>query len=186
MTNMIAQVNTLFEEISAKLKTEYPVLKGWDIKWNSRLRTVMGRAYRTNDGSKEIQLSTHLVHINKNSPNFLNRIKETILHEWAHALDWELSKGWGHGPTWKSWMRKLGIPVERCYDSSKWLCVPNKARWAIRNAASGKIYFYVTNVTPSIMIDAYAKNQRDGGQLDDIVLINLETGEPYAPSKCKS
>ena len=95
---MIAQVNTLFEEISAKLKAEYPVLKGWDIKWNSRLRTVMGRAYRTNDGSKEIQLSTHLVHINKNSPNFLNRIKETILHEWAHALDWELSKGgtWAH------------------------------------------------------------------------------------------
>jgi hypothetical protein len=36
------------------------------------------------------------------------------------------------------------------------------------------------------MLDAYAKNQKDGGQLDDIVLINLETGEPYAPSKCKS
>lgn len=186
MTNMIAEVNTLFKDISAQIKLQYPILEGWEIKWNKRLRTVMGRALKTASGKKRIELSTHIIHINKNSPNFLQKAKETILHEWAHALDWEFNKGWGHGPTWKSWMRKLGIPVERCYDSSKWLCVPKNAKWAIRNVASGKIYVYARHITPSLMIDTYAKNQRDGGHLDDIVLINLETGEPYAPSKCQS
>ena len=105
---MIAEVNTLFKDISAQIKLQYPILEGWEIKWNKRLRTVMGRATRSANGKKRIELSAHIIHINKNSPNFLQKAKETILHEWAHALDWEFNKKWGHGPTWKSWMRKLG------------------------------------------------------------------------------
>jgi hypothetical protein len=96
MTNMIAEVNTLFKDISAQIKLQYPILEGWEIKWNKRLRTVMGRAWRSNNGkTKRIELSTHIIHINKNSPNFLQKAKETILHEWAHALDWEVDKCWG-------------------------------------------------------------------------------------------
>ena len=102
------------------------------------------------------------------------RIKRGKLN--THLLRYSIVCIYGFNSTW----------IERCYSSSKWLCVPKGAKWAIRNVVSGKVYVYARHITPSLMIDVYAKNVKDGGHIDDVVLINLETGEPYAPSKCQS
>lgn len=44
------------------------------------------------------------------------RVIDTILHEFAHALAWTSSgyreEGWNHGRIWKKWCRHLGIPDE--------------------------------------------------------------------------
>lgn len=136
----IADINTIYQTISKEVKQKFPVLSSWGIRWNMRLTTAMGRAIKL--PSKYIELSSRIVNLNLETPLFESRIKETILHEWAHALDWECDKGWGHGPTWKSWMQKLGLDPERCYDSTRWLCIPNKMNYAIRNYHNGKVYCY--------------------------------------------
>lgn len=174
---MLEQVENLAKEITSQLKQKYPILKDWNFRWNDRLRTVMGRATRSHSGKKYIEISSHLVKINRNTPDFMARIKETILHEWAHALDWEFDKGWAHGATWKKWMLTLGIAPERCFDSSRWLCVLKGTTYAIRNGRTGKVLFYSNSVSPSLLLEAIQKNNNQGGHMDDVEVISLKTGD---------
>lgn len=136
----------------------------------------MGRAIRKGNGTKYIELSAEIVRLNLNAPNFLDKIKDTILHEWAHALDWENHKGWGHGPTWRLWMATLGRPPERCFDSKLWLVKPNKCSYAIRHD-NGKVYNYYQKLPTEDQIKA-AKIWAHAQKLptDQLGLINLDYG----------
>jgi len=58
-------------------------------------------------GKKEISLSRHLVELNDE-----REVRETILHEIAHAL---APCGAGHGPAWKALARAIGCSGQRCY-----------------------------------------------------------------------
>jgi predicted SprT family Zn-dependent metalloprotease len=136
----LADINAIYQKVSKQVKQEYPLLASWGTRWNMRLSCVMGRAVRS--PSKYIELSSRIVNLNLETPMFEAKITDTILHEWAHALDWEYNKGWGHGSTWKSWMVKLGLDPERCFDSRRWLVIPNKMNYAIRNYHNGRIYCY--------------------------------------------
>jgi SprT protein len=48
------------------------------------------------------------------------RLKKTLVHEYAHLLAWERhgQRGVGHGAPWKQAMKDLGAPPERthCYE----------------------------------------------------------------------
>lgn len=171
-----AEVSALLSKLSEEVKQKHPILNSWSVKWNKRLRTVMGRAVRKASGEKYIELSHHLVLINKNTPDFITRIKETILHEWAHALDWEKDKGWGHGASWKKWMLALGVPPERCFDSGRWLCALNKVKFAIRNGRTGKVLVYSNEISPSLILTAMENNNKQGGSIEDVEVIDLKTG----------
>lgn len=140
----LAQVSQLFSNLSEQIKQKHPILQGWNIKLNTRLKSCMGRALRGTDGTKIVELSTKLICLNLRTPNFLDKIKETIIHEWSHALDWELHQGWGHGPTWRKCMMSFGLHPERCYDGSLWLRHPNNVQYAIRNSTTGRIWGYLT------------------------------------------
>jgi len=171
-----AEVAELYENLSLEIKQKHPCLKDWNVKWNNRLRNVMGRAVRKGDGRKYIELSTEIVRLNINAPNFLGKIRETILHEWAHALDWEKNKCWGHGPTWRLWMVFLGIRPERCFDGKLWLVKPNKCEYAIRHD-NGKIYNYYPKHPTETQI-AGAKIWANGLRvpINQLSLINLQHG----------
>jgi predicted SprT family Zn-dependent metalloprotease len=174
---MLEQVENLCNKITSELKDQYPAIRAWTFRWNNRLRTVMGRAGISRAKGNYIELSSHLVRINRNTPDFITRIKETILHEWAHALDWEYDGGWGHGATWKKWMQKLGVPPERCFSSDRWLCALNKTKYAIRNGRTGNVMFYSNQLSPSLLLDAMTKNLKQGGEVEDIEIISLKTGD---------
>lgn len=74
---------------------------GWEFAWNYRKR-----AYGTcNHRDRKICLSYHLLNTMSDE-----KIRDTILHEIAHALTpWDK-----HGPKWKAMARKLGaVPRAR-------------------------------------------------------------------------
>jgi len=103
----------------------------------------MGRAVRKNNNTiKYIELSTRIVALNLRTPDFLNKIKQTIIHEWCHALDWEHDQQWGHGPTWRNWMMRFNLVPERCFDSSLWLVPRRGADYVIRNNTTGRVFKY--------------------------------------------
>jgi len=137
------EVARLYSALSEEIKQKHPCLQGWKITWNTRLKNAMGRAVRASDGTKKIELSTKIIALNLNTPDFLSKIKDTIVHEWAHALDWEQYKGWGHGPTWRKCMMSFGLIPERCFDSNLWLTHPNKAEYVIRNKSTGRVWKYL-------------------------------------------
>ena len=60
-------------------------------------------------GKKRISLSRHLV-----EANGIAAVRETILHEIAHAL---APRGAGHGPVWRALAQSIGCNGSRCYGS---------------------------------------------------------------------
>lgn len=171
-----AEVSALYHKVSEEIKQKYPCLSAWKFEWNYRLRNAMGRAVKKSNGLKYIELSVQIIQLNLNAPNFLDKIYDTILHEWAHALDWEKNKGWGHGPTWRLWMATLGRPANRCFDSKLWMVKPNKCQYAIRHD-NGRIYKYYQKAPTDDQIKI-AKTWATALKLpsDQLALISLDHG----------
>lgn len=90
------------------------IQKGWTFAFN-KSKTALGRcALNLLKGKKEILLSTY----------YLTRVSEaetveTVLHEIAHALDWERNgwkRGEAHGVGWQSIAREVGAnPVRTAH-----------------------------------------------------------------------
>lgn len=75
-------------------------LKGWIFK-GDKARARLGYCLKS---EKKITLSVHFVRANRPST-----IKNTILHEIAHALD----EGRGHGRSWRKICQDIGARPER-------------------------------------------------------------------------
>ena len=98
----------------------------WTFHWNRRKRSLGLCKYR----AKRIELSTHFVAANPEAP-----VRETILHEIAHALAGEKA---GHGPKWKAMCVKVGCKPERCDQGE---AIMPRGRWTARCNACGKEYW---------------------------------------------
>lgn len=77
-------------------------LIAWRFRFNRRV-TTMGLCRH---GLRTIELSTHLVE--RNPPE---EVRETLLHEAAHAL---VGRGHGHDAVWKAMAVEIGARAERC------------------------------------------------------------------------
>ena len=91
--------NRLFPKLSA-----FPVP---NIKFNNRFSSTAGMCYYE---SNEIQISRKLFEIDHNE--ILN---QTVPHEYAHQVAWNLYKASGHCAIWKDIMRAYGLEPARCH-----------------------------------------------------------------------
>lgn len=172
-----AQVAETYNSLSELIKRNHPQLEKWGFRWNSRLTNAMGRCV-VKKGFKYIELSTKIVSLNLKTPNFLDKIQDTIMHEWAHALEFEEKKVLSHSVTWRKWMMKLGKIPERCYDGKLWLMHPRGKDYAIRNVATGRIFNYYANCPNKVDIE---NAQRWHIRLlrpitEELEIVNLEHG----------
>ena len=174
----IAQVIERYASLSEEIIAKYPQLKGWTFRWNHRLTNAMGRCV-IRRGSKYIELSNRIVALNIRIPNFIDKISDTIIHEWAHALEYEERKALSHSPVWRKWMMQLGRPPERCYDGNLFAMIPRGATHIIRNSTTGRIFKYY-NATPTSASREQAFKWHHGQLLrpvhEDLEVVNLETG----------
>ena len=86
-------------------------------EWSIRLNNAKMTAGQCNCIKKEITLSRHLATQEE------ARIRNTILHEIAHAL---VGAEAGHGPIWRKKAIEIGCDGKRCYEGS--MCKP---QWLI-------------------------------------------------------
>jgi predicted SprT family Zn-dependent metalloprotease len=77
-------------------------LSGWSFRFDHARRRFGSCRYR----ERVITLSRPLVLLND-----VAEVRDTILHEIAHAL----SPGDGHGPKWRAACRQIGARPVRCY-----------------------------------------------------------------------
>jgi predicted SprT family Zn-dependent metalloprotease len=85
------------------MRTHNLIQNGWVFKFDNAKRRFGCCNYRT----KTISLSKHLVEINE-----IGRVRNTILHEIAHAL---VGRGHGHDDVWKRKAIEIGCDGNRCY-----------------------------------------------------------------------
>jgi len=79
--------------------------------WRFELDNAVRRFGLCNHREKIISISQHLAALNEVAP-----VKDTILHEIAHAL---VGRGHGHNHVWKAKCREIGAKPERCYKTSE-------------------------------------------------------------------
>ena len=89
--------------LKKEMKSHGLLEKGWRAGFNNR-RCGFGLC---RFGVNIIELSRYLVSLN--TPE---RVRDTILHEIAHAL---LGPGYGHSREWKRKAQELGCSAVRCY-----------------------------------------------------------------------
>jgi len=96
---MLEEVSHLIVKIHSDLIDEYPFLESWSISFDNAKR----RAGMCRMSTKDISLSVSHIE-NKN----IDIIRDTILHEFAHAIAYELHSDTGHGAQWKKIARSIG------------------------------------------------------------------------------
>lgn len=100
--------------------------QGWIFEYDQAKR----RAGCCFHQQKRITLSYHYVLANP-----LEEVRDTILHEIAHALAGHKA---GHGWEWVQVCRRIGAKPIRCYDSQK--VVMPKGNWKATCPSCGKTY----------------------------------------------
>jgi len=98
----------------------------WAFGWNRRKRSLGLCRYR----ERRIELSSYFVRDNGEEI-----VRETILHEIAHALAGERA---GHGPKWKAVCAQVGCKPERC---DKGEAVMPRGRWQAKCPSCAKEYW---------------------------------------------
>jgi predicted SprT family Zn-dependent metalloprotease len=88
-------------------------LAGWTFRFDSARR----RFGSCQAAGKAITLSRPLTLLNT-----IDQVRDTILHEIAHAL----TPGDGHGPRWRAMCAKIGASPKRCYDDRTVVSPPRR------------------------------------------------------------
>jgi predicted SprT family Zn-dependent metalloprotease len=89
--------------LAAELMQQHKLPRQWSFAFD-RSKVRFGKC---DYGKKRISLSRHLV-----EANGIEAVRETILHEIAHAL---APRGAAHGPVWRAVALTIGCTATRCY-----------------------------------------------------------------------
>ena len=112
------------QQLAVKLMEEHNL---FETGWRFGFDTAKRRFGCCNYTYKKITLSSALVSVNDEA-----RVKNTILHEIAHAL---VGRGHGHDVVWKRMAIKIGCDGNRCY-TTKNTVVPESKYVAVCNSCS--------------------------------------------------
>lgn len=114
--------------ISKYLKTH------WDFVWSDRMTNAFG--YCCNN--KKIKISRPYFNLNKAFPHIIRNI---ILHEVAHAMQFESMGYLSHDKHWKQYCLQIGA-IPKATFTTKEVTAPCE-RFALRNIFNGKVLDYI-------------------------------------------
>ena len=101
-------------------------LKDWKLEWNMS-ESHLGICYSQ---KKLIQLS--LIWTKEHSEL---EVRDTVLHESSHGINWIRNRGSGHGEDWQAICREIGAKPNRTY------CGPQLAKnFELYNKDTGVVY----------------------------------------------
>ena len=120
-------------EAFAKLQEEMGAHGLLDLGWTATLDDAKKRFGVCRMSSKEISLSRPLVDLNPES-----EVRDTILHEIAHALAWELHKeNCGHDHRWQAICREIGARPDTTYDDE---VIQPDFPWILYHRETGEVF----------------------------------------------
>lgn len=97
--------------------------------WTFRFDRAKRRFGACNYTTETISLSKHLTELNSDA-----QVRETLLHEIAHAL----TPGAHHGAAWQNACRKLGVDPKRCYTHTE-VAQPAPRYWLVCTSCGLKV-----------------------------------------------
>lgn len=125
-------------------------LTNWSFKFNSRKRS----AGLCSPSKKTIYVSKYLVDV---ECGLTDTAKNTVLHEIAHALDFEIRGTSDHGPQWKKLCKIVGANPSRTVN----VTINADYKYAIINKETGEVVHkfyrkpvYKEYIAPYVMVKA--------------------------------
>ena len=104
-------------------------LMDWGVKISARMRRISGCCdYR----KREIRLASWIF-----QPGAGEKIRDTILHEIAHAM----TPGAHHGPAWKVAAMAIGAKPNRCFNADDYGMVRPQGRYSVTCAGCGRTHY---------------------------------------------
>lgn len=104
-----------------------------DLGWSAKQDDAKQRFGVCRMGPKEISLSRPLCLLNPES-----EVRDTILHEIAHALAWEIHKeNCGHDERWKEICVRIGARPVACYDDE---VIQPDLPWVLCHKDTGEVF----------------------------------------------
>ena len=101
--------------------------------WTGGLDNARRRFGMCNFSKKHISLSRPLCELNDDA-----EVRDTVLHEIAHALAWERhGKNCGHDKRWKAICLEIGARPQACYDDG---VVQPAAPWSLVHRETGEVF----------------------------------------------
>lgn len=124
-----------FDEIEqfALVKMKNYLKRDWRFEFSEKMENSFGLCY----SSKIIRLSSKYIRLNL---NFFHIIKDVILHEIAHAIQFEKQGYLSHDKHWKLICSQIGAKPRRLYTPKDLTC-PCEL-WALRDAITGEVLGY--------------------------------------------
>lgn len=104
-----------------------------DLGWKGELDRARRRFGVCRMSDRVISVSRVLAELNS-----VDEVRDTILHEIAHALAWEkYGENCGHDARWKEICVEIGARPERCYDEE---VVQPDLPWALCHVETGEVF----------------------------------------------
>jgi predicted SprT family Zn-dependent metalloprotease len=114
--------------LAVQLMTRHK-LYGWEFAFNQNVHRAGVCRYPADDIPGRIELSVHFIELND-----YEEVRDTILHEIAHAL---VGEDHGHDEVWKAKCREIGAKPERCFGEE--VRMP-KGRWRAKCPSCSREY----------------------------------------------
>ena len=129
------------KELATAIKDIYNISVGW--KGFDRAKKRIGCCHYKGFGntvtSAQVSISKHYMKIMDGA-----ELRDTVLHEYAHALAALVDNETGHGHMWKKWCRKIGANPSRLkkVDGHVKKYIKQLATWALECPTCGKRNYY--------------------------------------------
>jgi hypothetical protein len=124
----------------SKLSKKYKKLKAWKVFINYRFKKTSVLAYCYNN--KTIGINHIFAKLNFRLNGFA--LLDVLMHEIAHALDFEYDGNLNHGASWKKWCNKIGATPDRLY--RKKIFNRLNYKYAIVNKNTFEVYFTMKEI----------------------------------------
>ena len=122
-------IKTAFLMLQSEMNAHGLVARGWVAK----LDDAKKRFGVCRMGPNEISLSRPLIHLNSEE-----EVRDTILHEIAHALAWiRHRENCGHDERWKAICGEIGARPERCFDEE---VISPELPWALCHGETAEVF----------------------------------------------
>lgn len=144
------------------------IAEGWTFKLNGRPYKRLGCCWQHR---KVIELSSKWV----NTPEYPDEeLKDTILHEIAHAL----TPGWGHSLVWQHTACNIGCKPKRFYEGP----VKPKGRYEGYGVETGTLYTTRHRLTRTMKIENGTSHTETG---ENIIWYDTKLNRNVPTTECK-
>jgi len=110
------------------------LILNWEFVWSDKMTKAFGYCYE----NRVIKLSRNYFKLNKKFPAIVQNV---VLHEIAHAMQYESMGYLSHDEHWKNYCIQIGAIPKACFNSKE-VTIPCE-KFALRNIFNGNVIQYI-------------------------------------------